>query len=115
MSPTPSDNLGRRRYLLHRDKAVEHALERIRHAEHSQWETLTAQELAGLKGTLAEIWENSSRERWHQYCFSTLTKPNLLKLITHGHEIRAHHHLTSTTREAIETILLSCSGNHLGQ
>jgi len=113
MSHTNEDNLGRRRFLIHRDKAVEHALERIRHAPHAGWDTLSPAELAGLKGALTEIWENCDHGRWHQYCFSTLTKADLMKIITLVSTMRVQHPLAGEAWEAVEAILLSCSGNNL--
>jgi len=109
MCPSTEDNLGRRRFLLHRDMAVEHALERIRHAPGAEWETLSPEERAGLKSALTEIWENVDRERWHQYSFSLVTKPDILVLITLGNDIRSRHHLTDETRASLDIILLSSS------
>jgi hypothetical protein len=111
MSPSTDDNLGRRRFLLHRDKAVEHALERIRHAPDSGWGMLSPEERAGLKSTLTEIWENVDRERWHQYSFSLVTKSEILALITLGNDIRTRHHMTDETRAAVEGILFPPSAN----
>jgi hypothetical protein len=113
MSPSTEDNLGRRRFLLHRDKAVEQALERIRRAPDSRWDTLTPEERAGLKAVLTEIWENCERGRWQQYCFSTLSKPDILRLIALGDEVRGRHHQISDVHGEVEAILLSCStGDH---
>jgi hypothetical protein len=112
MSHTTEDNLGRRRYLLHRDKAVEHALERIRHAPGAEWETLAPHEHAELKAALTDIWENCGHERWQQYCFSTLTKGDLLKLIALVSNAKGRHAHSCESREEIEEILLSCSGNN---
>ena len=109
MSLSTEDDLGRRRFLLHRDKAVEYALERIRRAPDSGWETLTSEERTGLKEVLNEIWENCGRERWQQYCFSTLAKPDILQLIALGDEVRGRHHQICDARQEVETILLSCS------
>jgi hypothetical protein len=109
MCPSTEDNLGRRRFLLHRDKAVEHALERIRHGTGAEWETLLPEERAGLKSALTEVWENSDRERWHQYSFSLVTRPDILNLIELGNDIRSHHRMTDETRAAVEAILLSSS------
>jgi len=109
MSHSTEDNLGRRRYLLHRDKAVEHALERIRRAPDSGWETLTPEERAGLKQVLNEIWENCDRERWHEYCFAILTKTDIMSLIALGNDMKTRHNMTDETRGAIEDILVSCS------
>lgn len=112
MSPSTEDNLGRRRFLLHRDKAVEHALERIRRAVGGEWDSLSAEERAGLKASLAEIWMTTSHERWHQYCFSTVTRQDILQLAALGRDIQARHHMTEETRRAFESILLSCSGTN---
>lgn len=113
MPRSTDDNLGRRRHLLHRDKAVEHALERIRRAPHAEWATLTHQEHAGLRAALTEIWENCGKDRWQQYCFATLSKPDILKLISIVAEAKGHFHHSCENREAIEKILLTCSiDNH---
>jgi hypothetical protein len=110
MSPPTEDNLGRRRFMLHRDKAVEQSLEKIRRAPDAEWETLTPEERAGLKSVLSEIWEGSERGRWEEYCFSVLTKGAILRLVMLGDDIRAKHHITAETRAAIEAILLCAPG-----
>ena len=109
MSTSTEDDLGRRRFLIERDKAVEHALERIRRAPDSRWETLSPAERAGLKDVLNETWENCDRERWHEYCFSILAKTDILRLIYLGNDIKTRHHMTDETKAAVEAILLSCS------
>jgi hypothetical protein len=109
MSPSTEDNLGRRRFILHRDKAVEQSLEKIRRAPDSGWEALSPEDRAGLREVLAETWENTERGRWQQFCFSTLTKADILRLVVLGNDIKARHHLTDETRAAVEALLLSCS------
>jgi len=110
MSSSPVDNLGRRRFLLHRDMAVEHALERIRHADAAEWETLTAEQRTRLKAFLTELWIDTTRERWDQYCFSTLTKAHLVQLIALWNDWALRHHLTDESRKVLDEILVSCSG-----
>ena len=113
MSPSTEDNLGRRRYLLERDKSVEESLEKTRRAPRSGWETLTPEERAGLKAVLTEVWETCERGSWKQFCFSTLTRSDILKLVDLGNDIKARHHMTDETKAAIEAILFSCSmDNH---
>ena len=109
MSPSTDDNLGRRRYLLERDKAVEESLEKVRRAPDSRWEALTPEERTMLRAVITEVWETCERGRWKQFCFSTLTKTDILRLIALGDDIRTRHHLTDETRAAAESILLSCS------
>lgn len=112
MAPSSEDNLGRRRYMLHRDKAVEHALESIRHGPAAGWETLTPHERGGLKSALTGIWENCGQEHWQRYCFSTLTKADILELIRLVSTMKGKHAGPCGSSEAVEAILLSCSGNN---
>ena len=109
MSNATEDNLGRRRFLLHRDKAVEQAIERIRRSPHAEWETLSPEERAGLRTALTEIWDNCDRDRSEQYCFSTLTRLDILALIALVTGMREKHDPASGAKTEIEAILLSCS------
>jgi hypothetical protein len=56
---------------------------------------------------------DTAHERWDQYCFSTLTRSDLLQLIALGKDWALHHHLTAENRKALDEILLSCSGKNL--
>ena len=112
MSPSTEDNLGRRRFLLHRDMAVEQSLEKIRRGPDAGWDTLTSEQRAGLRAVLTEIWENCERGRWQQYCFSTLTKSDILRLVALWDEARARHQQIWDARGDIEAILLSCATGH---
>ncbi len=111
MAYSTGDDLGRRRYLLHRDKAVEEALERIRRAEGSGWETLTPEERTGLKTALSEIWENCGQGRWQQFCFSALNKAAVLELIRLVREAQEHHQSVCSSKERIEALLSISPGN----
>jgi hypothetical protein len=112
MSSSPEDNLGRRRFLIHRDRAVEHAIERIRRSPGAEWDTLTHEERTGLKAALAEIWHYSGREHWEQYCFSTLSRHDILALIELVSGMHGRHDPTAGARSEIEAILLACTRNH---
>lgn len=111
MSPPTEDNLGRRRFQLQRDKAVEQSLEKIRRAPDSGWDTLTPEQRARLKAVLSDIWENCEHRRWEQYCFSTITRPDILHLITLADDLRERHWQICDARGDIEAILNSC---HIG-
>jgi hypothetical protein len=108
MPPTTEENLGRRRFLLHRDRAVEQALERVRRSPAAEWETLTHEERTALKNALTEIWHCCGRDRWEQYCFATLSKTDILALITLASGSKGRHDILAK-KAKIETILLSCN------
>lgn len=99
--------------MLHRDMAVEQAFERIRRSPDSQWEALTSRERELLRTVLTDIWENCDHKRWHDYCFSTLSKADILRLIALGEEARGKHEPVCSLRSDFEEILLSCTpGGH---
>ena len=112
MPDSTKDNLGRRRFLLHRDKAVEQALERVRRSPAAEWDTLPPEERVGLKSALTEIWDTCDRSRWEQYCFSTLSKPDILTIIALVCEMRDRHDRSGGAKDEIEAILLSCIRDH---
>ena len=109
MPDSTKDNLGRRRFLLHRNKAVEDALERVRRSPGAEWESLSAGEREGLKSALTEIWDCCGRERWEQYCFSSLTRVDILALIALIDSVKQRHAPITEKRVEIEAILLSCN------
>ena len=106
MSHTTGDDLGRRRFLLHRDKAVEEALEKIRRSEDSGWDSLTPEERAWLKNALAEIWENCDHSRWNEFCFSAMKHSAIFDLISLVREAQERHQSVCASREKIEALLL---------
>ncbi len=95
--------------MLHRDKAVEHSMEKVRRSPVSGWEELTHLQRTRLRLVLEEIWENCDRERWQKYCFSTLRKADLLRLIAIGDGLREQHRGICDAREELDTILTACS------
>ncbi|NMB77715.1 MAG: hypothetical protein GYA23_01310 [Methanomicrobiales archaeon] len=109
MCPSTDDNLGRRRFLLHRDRAVEAALERIRRSPDAEWETLTPEDRASLRHALSEIWDNCGRDQWEQFCFSSLSKTDILTLIAIVGGMKGRHDPSCGGRKRdVEAILLSC-------
>lgn len=109
MSPTPEENLGRRRFLLHRDRSVEQALERIRRSPAAEWETLTHDERTALRHALLEIWHCCGRGRWEQYCFSTISRADILTLISLAGGTKGRYEKVLSAKAEIEAILLSCT------
>lgn len=90
MRHTSEEGLGRRRFQLCREKAVEAAIEKIRHAPAAEWHSFSHADYALLKETLGELWINLERERWDRYSFSTLTCRDLRDLLALGHRAQGH-------------------------
>jgi hypothetical protein len=90
MSPTSDEELGRRRFQLFKEQAVEAAIEKIRRAPAAEWHSFSNAEYILLREILGELWINLEREKWAEYSFSTLTCEDIQALISLGHKARGH-------------------------
>jgi len=84
MTRTDEEELGRRRFQLQREQAVEAAVEKIRHGPDADWHSFSNAEYTLLREILGELWINLEREKWEVYSFSTLTCQDIRDLITLG-------------------------------
>jgi hypothetical protein len=90
MPPTSNEELGRRRFQLSREQAVEAAIEKIRHAPAAEWQSFSPPEYTLLREILGELWISLERETWERYAFSTLTGRDLRDLLLLGHRAKGH-------------------------
>jgi hypothetical protein len=90
MSRTSEEELGRRRFQLQREQAVEAAVEKIRHAPAAEWHSFSNADYTLLREILGEIWINLEREKWEEYSFSTLTCQDIQDLIALGKKAKGH-------------------------
>lgn len=90
MSPTSEEELGRRRFQLFKEQAVESAIEKIRHAPAAEWHSFSNADYTLLRETLGELWISLEREKWAEYSFSTLTREDIQALISLGHKAKGH-------------------------
>jgi hypothetical protein len=100
-----SDELGRRRFQIQKDKAVEDAFEKIRRGLGSEWSSLSSDDSDVLKMVLGEIWMSIDRPRWAMYSFSKLSPENIRSLIALGREITARKSFTDDMLNAMDHIL----------
>lgn len=87
MPDVTSDERGRRIFQLHKEKAVESALEKIRHNPSSGWTTLSPEEMKTLTFILGETWVSVERSIWEQCSFSRLTGKDLEEIIRIGNAV----------------------------
>ncbi len=104
MSQTSDEELGRRRFQLGKEQAVEDAVEKIRRAQAVDWPSLCAADCMLLREILGELWICLERERWEQYSFSTLTQQDIRDLLALGAGMRGHA-LSCSTLEKMDAIL----------
>lgn len=107
MPHTSDEELGRRRFQVSRDHAVEAALEKIRHAPAADWHSFSSGDYTLLREILSEIWTGLDRNTWKEFAFSTLTRQDLNDLIDIARATRGHT-ISRETFEKMEAILSHC-------
>lgn len=84
------EDLGIRAFQIKRAKAVERAIERIRHGMGASWKDLTNAEIEELEWVLGELWSYIAREDWDDLRFGRLTMGDVIKMLTLGSQMRRH-------------------------
>jgi hypothetical protein len=105
MYETKDDNLGRRLFLVQKEKAVEDAFEKIRRKIGPEWSSFSTSDCNVLKNILGEVWTSIDRHRWGTYSFSKLSKNDIDSIITIGKEVNAKPPLTNDKLKALDNIL----------
>jgi len=88
MPDVTNDERGRRIFQLHKERAVETALEKIRRNAGSKWATFSHDDIKMLTNILGETWVSVERSTWEQCSFSLLTKKDLDEIISIGNDVR---------------------------
>jgi hypothetical protein len=105
MPDVTSDERGRRIFQLHKERAVETALEKIRLNPKSDWATFSQQDIKSLTTILGETWVSVERITWEQCSFSTLTRRDLDEIIRIGNDVKTERMREVVAVNKISTIL----------
>lgn len=105
MYGTTDDTLGRRLFQIQKEKAVEDALEKIRHGMGREWDSFSPSDSEVLKEILGDCWTSIDRNRWGTYSFSKLSKHDVNSLITIGKEVKAKPPLSNNLLKSLDNIL----------
>ena len=89
-SDVNDENLGMRAFKVKRAKAVERAIQLIRHELGAQWAELTGEEIDELEWVLGELWAYVARADWDDLRFGRLTIRDIIRILTLGSQIRRH-------------------------
>jgi len=90
MPRTSNDTLGRRRFQLLRQQAVEDAIEKIRHAPAAEWQSFSRTDYTQLREILGDLWVHLEREKWARYAFSRLTRQDIQDILYLGGSAPGH-------------------------
>jgi hypothetical protein len=89
MPDVTNDERGRRIFQLHKERAVEAAIEKIRRNPGSRWTAFSPQEIKTLNYILGETWVSVGRQIWEQSSFSRLTRKDLEEIISIGNDVES--------------------------
>ena len=87
MPDVTNDERGRRIFQLHKERAVEIALEKIRHNPGSGLAAFSPQDIKTLNYILGEAWVSVGRQIWEQSSFTRLTRKDLEEIISIGNDV----------------------------
>jgi hypothetical protein len=105
MSRSTEESLGRRRFQIQKEKAVEDAYEKIRRTFGQEWQCFSAGDCEALREILGEIWISVDRDCWKSYCFSTLSQKEIHTLIDMGNAGLCQKCMTSEVLARLDEIL----------
>ncbi|NTU72181.1 MAG: hypothetical protein HGB10_10245 [Coriobacteriia bacterium] len=84
------EDLGIRAFQVKRAKAVERAIQLVRHGLGESWKELTEEEIEELEWVLGELWSYVSRNDWDELHFGVLTMRDVIKMLTLSSQLRRH-------------------------
>lgn len=89
--PDVSDeDLGIRAFQIKKAKAVERAIQLVRHSLGKGWTDLTADEIEEFEWVLGEVWAYVARAHWEELHFGHMTLRDVIKILTLGSQLRRH-------------------------
>jgi hypothetical protein len=109
MSPNRPDvreeDIGMRAFQIRKAKAVERAVERLRHGIMPSWPMFTQRDLADLDWMIGELWAYEKRADWEDLHFSKLTPEDVLAIIAIGRGLRENPTNTVGSLERVGDII----------
>jgi len=105
MPDVTSDERGRRIFQIHKERAVEAAIEKIRHNPGSKWSAFSPDEIKTLNFILGETWVTVGRQIWEQSSFTRLTRNDLEEIISIGNDVKSKKLREETAINKVSGIL----------
>ena len=97
--------IGRRIFILNKEKHAEAAVEKIRRGCGTDWGSVSMEEISLLRELLGEAWVYTERSVWDKIAFSTISMGDLSQIIGIGRNIRERNVGVQTGMDQIVTIL----------
>jgi hypothetical protein len=88
MPDVTNDERGRRIFQIHKEMAVENALEKIRHNPKSEIGDFSPEDIKMLNYILGEAWVSVGRQVWEQSSFTRLNRTELEEIVKIGNDVK---------------------------
>jgi len=88
MPDVTDDERGRRVFQIHKEMAVETAIEKIRQTMGQDWKLYSVSDIDILKYMLGESWVSMDRQSWGQCTFSRLQREDIDAIIRIGKQVK---------------------------
>jgi hypothetical protein len=88
MPEITTDERGRRVFQIHKEKAIENAIEKIRLNLEQDWRLFSASDIKMIEYMLGEVWIVMGKQKWQRLAFTRLTKHDLDEIIQVGRGIK---------------------------
>ena len=105
MPGVTNDERGRRIFQIHKERAVETAVAKIRQKLGSDMADFSQQDIQILNYILGEAWVSIERSVWEQSAFTRLTRNDLENIIRIGNEVKSKKIREETAIDEICRIL----------
>lgn len=84
------EDIGIRAFKVKKAKAVERAIELVRHGLGESWAELTSDEIEEFEWVLGELWAYVARPDWNDIRWGHLSIRDIMKILTLGSQLRRH-------------------------
>ena len=101
------EDLGIRAFQSKKAKAVERAVQHIRHGLGTAWSELTGEEIEELEWVLGELWAYVARASWDDMRFGNITVRDIIKILTLGSQMRRHARNNIEILREVQAIILA--------
>jgi hypothetical protein len=105
MPEITADERGRRVFQLHKQKAVENAIEKIRLNLGQDWKLFSSSDVKTIEHMLGEAWIAMGKEKWQRLAFTRLTKGDLDEMIRIGKSMNREEKSEQTAVNMVTNII----------
>ena len=101
------EDLGIRAFQIKKAKAVERAVQLVRHSLGTNWTDLTTEEIEEFEWVLGEVWAYVARAHWDDLRFGHVTLRDVIKILTLGSQLRRHARNNIDILREVDAIITS--------